>query len=384
MGNIITYVKTNGAQSFKDIPLGCVDSLVLSELAYNKYEGRVSGDMRFDVTLRELNSHGAADSLFSTTRVPEQNRVLFELAAESRRFSEIALGAYRAHSDEELEKQFAAITYRLDENLFYIAFRGTDGSFVGWKEDLNMAYQSPVPSQTAALSYFEELAAAYPEAMFILGGHSKGGNIAEYAAACASDAAQSRVIAVYNHDGPGFREDALNMERFNKIRGLIHKTIPESSIIGPLLEQYEQGHIIRSSAFIYLQHDPFSWLVENGDFVYSEQVSGFSLRAGKAIRIWLDETDEKTRQVFIGALYSAVSSSRADCYDEFCADFFGNTQLVIDAIKTEDPEIRQKVDETLQRLMLTLARELRREIASKTARLLSKPGLPQIPWGLPR
>ena len=174
MGNIISYVKTNGAQSFKDIPLGCVDSLVLSELAYNKYEGRVSGDMRFDVTLRELNSHGAADSLFSTTRVPEQNRVLFELAAESRRFSEIALGAYRAHSDEELEKQFAAITYRLDENLFYIAFRGTDGSFVGWKEDLNMAYQSPVPSQTAALSYFEELAAAYTEAMFILGGHSKG------------------------------------------------------------------------------------------------------------------------------------------------------------------------------------------------------------------
>ena len=76
MGNIISYVKTNGAQSFKDIPLGCVDSLVLSELAYNKYEGRVSGDMRFDVTLRELNSHGAADSLFSTTRVPEQNRVL--------------------------------------------------------------------------------------------------------------------------------------------------------------------------------------------------------------------------------------------------------------------------------------------------------------------
>lgn len=354
---------------------------MLSQLAYNNFSGFVSAMPVFAVTLRELMDREGLPSLYEATRVPEQNRRLLYACADSPRYAEISPGFFRADLDQGEEKQFSAVTFRLSEKLGYVAFRGTDASIVGWKEDLSMAYTAPIPSQLEAVRYLRELSAALPEWRFILGGHSKGGNLAEYAAACIDEETKERILAVYNHDGPGFLPGAMDMTNFDTIRARIHKTVPESSVIGPLLEQHSGFRVVQSSAFLYLQHDPFSWLIENGDFLYSPSVSGFSRRANSAIVRWLADTDDETRQVFIEALYDALSPAREEEGGELRnMGLIKNAPLIISGIKTENPEVRRRVAATMNSLVLAVADELRQAFAEKRRKIITQ-GRRVLPWG---
>lgn len=367
--NIISYVRHYCLLSFKEKPLHNADTLVFSQLAYNKYRGFVSEKPEFSLTLRELMDKDALPSLYDTTRVPEENSQLLYACADSPRYENIKIGFYRSDLDDDEEKQFSAVSFQLSENLIYVAFRGTDASIVGWKEDLNMAFSAPIPSQLEGVEYLRELAAAFPEARFYLGGHSKGGNIAEYAATFVPDETQERIIAIYNHDGPGFRDDGIDLARYGKIRDKIYKFVPEASVFGLLLEQHADYRVVESKAFLYLQHDPFSWLIEKSDFIYADEVSDFARRANAVIKRWLEDTDEETRQVFIEALYDALSPAREEGAELRNYGILKNAPLVISGIRTENPEVRQKVADTMSALGGAVAHELRLSVSQKTQRL---------------
>lgn len=138
--------------------------------------------------------------------------------AASPRFRNIQMLGYTEQFDAAEEKQFAAVCFQITPDLCYIAFRGTDSTLVGWKEDFNMAFKCPVPSQKTAVRYLTD-AARHCRGKILVGGHSKGGNLAVYAAVKCSEDIQKRIERVYSHDGPGF-----------------------------------------------WQHGPFSWIVDNGSF----------------------------------------------------------------------------------------------------------------------
>ena len=123
--------------------------------------------------------------------------------AGTRRFGGARLSGFVNRFDPAGEKQFAALTIRPEADLPYVAFRGTDGTLVGWKEDFNMAASTSVPSQREAAAYLNAAADALAGSLRA-GGHSKGGNLAVYAAAFCHAPVQARVAAVYSHDGPGF------------------------------------------------------------------------------------------------------------------------------------------------------------------------------------
>ena len=55
------------------------------------------------------------------------------------------LNCYINLVEKEWETQFSAITFILDDGTLFLAFRGTDETIVGWKEDFNMAFLNPVP-----------------------------------------------------------------------------------------------------------------------------------------------------------------------------------------------------------------------------------------------
>ncbi|MBQ4347238.1 MAG: DUF2974 domain-containing protein, partial [Firmicutes bacterium] len=86
-----------------------------------------------------------------------------------------------------------------------MVFRGTDHSLVGWKENFNMSYEDVVPSQRDAMYYLDKMAQEY-KGNIRLGGHSKGGNLAIYAAAHCRVKVRERIFAIYNNDGPGINE----------------------------------------------------------------------------------------------------------------------------------------------------------------------------------
>lgn len=369
MCNIIDYVKNNCTHSFDECPFTEVDSLVFSQLSYILFDGFVNKIPEFKTTLMDIMNSYNYPNLYNKVRVPEQNKQLLEAAAGCKRFSQVKLGYYINEIDTVSEKQFSAISFKLVNDLYYISYRGTDDSIVGWKEDFNMAFMSSIPAQKDAVSYFKCLVSNYPNSSFILGGHSKGGNIAVYAAVFSTQEIQQKIINVYNHDGPGFKEDVLDLVSFDRIKNCIRKTIPQSSLIGMLLQQHEPYSVVVSSGFTIMQHDPFTWEIDGADYIYAEDLTDLSKGSGKIIQDWLSQIDDETRKVFVDALFNLLINVKATTFSELRTNLRENAPIILSSIKTTDPDIRKTVSKILYKLISVIAVELRQSAAGKLANI---------------
>ena len=196
-----------------------------------------------------------------------------------------------------------------------LAFRGTDDSFVGWKEDFNMAFRYPVPAQHAACEYVCAVARLWRGPMVLLG-HSKGGNLAVYAAMNAPEPVQRRVTAVYSLDGPGFPSQIVGSDPYRSVMPLIVKIVPDSSIVGMILETPEPMRVVRSDQKGVMQHLTFSWQVSGNDFEYLPQVSPSSQLFNRSLNGWLESLSTEDREHAVDALFSVLRSSHADSMSE--------------------------------------------------------------------
>ncbi|MEG1427889.1 MAG: Mbeg1-like protein, partial [Oscillospiraceae bacterium] len=231
MQNIIDYVEEKGIFSFAEFPFTDVDSLILSQLAYWKFDGFVPSidEEDRDITFLNLLEHENVSTLFSSVWDIPSNTALLKALAGSDRYGEVTLHYYVNDMDIAAQKQFSALTFQVGTAFLYLAFRGTDDSFVGWKEDFDMACETPVPSQLAGVKYLSDVAQKATGAL-VTGGHSKGGNIAEYAAVSCPKKTSSRIAAIYNHDAPGFHRAFYSSPRYMAVKDKIHKTVPQASL----------------------------------------------------------------------------------------------------------------------------------------------------------
>lgn len=197
MGNVVDYVRRE-FHGFAELPFGDVDSLVLAELSYMRLSGLVPafGEARSVATvpIRELLRAENYDDMFvsNSSDINEYRLALLRAVCESPRFRALRVGEYAERLSEREQQQFAAMTFDVGcgpVDSLYVAFRGTDGTLVGWKEDFNMAVRCPVPSQESAYRYVnsildrsEGFLSSGDSPAVMLGGHSKGGNMAVYAA----------------------------------------------------------------------------------------------------------------------------------------------------------------------------------------------------------
>jgi len=226
MKNIISYVMDED-YNFENKKFNAVDSLVLSQLAYLHFDGFVSGlsDTATPVSIRKIVNKENLDALFHDVRDSESNRRLLFALASSSRFRDIQVVFYVDKIDFETEKQFSAVTYMLDDGSAYVAYRGTDSTFVGWKEDFNMAFISPIPSQEEGVAYLNTVANRI-SCNLKVGGHSKGGNIAVYSSIKCCRSVQKRITHVFSHDGPGFSDEVFLSHDYLIIKDRINKTLP--------------------------------------------------------------------------------------------------------------------------------------------------------------
>ncbi len=199
-----------------------------------------------------------------------------------------------------------------------VAFRGTDDSLVGWKEDFNMAFRYPVPAQHAACEYVCAVARLWRGPMVLLG-HSKGGNLAVYAAMNAPEPVQRRVTAVYSLDGPGFPSQIVGSDPYRSVMPLIVKIVPDSSIVGMILETPEPMRVVRSDQKGVMQHLTFSWQVSGNDFEYLPQVSPSSQLFNRSLNGWLESLSTEDRERAVDALFSVLRSSHADSISDLMA-----------------------------------------------------------------
>ena len=207
MPNMLDYLSQRGGLSFDEAPLSPVDALILSTLSYVQFDNLISQNLREAPKISEL-SQMLLELPFEAQKSRLRDRrdgELLEAMGKSRRFGPLRLTGARELTDDQRELQFAAITLLLENGGALLAFRGTDGTLTGWKEDLNLSFLDVIPGQEASRAYLEDMARLCPGKLYVAG-HSKGGNLAVYGAVRSRDDTRKRVEAVYNYDGPGFRK----------------------------------------------------------------------------------------------------------------------------------------------------------------------------------
>lgn len=306
MEDLFDYLRWRGDLSFSQVPPGPVDALIFSALSYLTFGGSVAERPDIPISLRE-----AANEFFQACDQDSRCRVKTDLsllmaASETTRFGNTLLLQYRDILIPEEDTQFAAITFLLDSNSAFLAFRGTDYSLVGWKEDFNMSFQQTIPAQRLALQYTQEVAMRYPMPLY-LGGHSKGGNLAVFAAVKAIPTIRNRIRAVYNHDGPGFTDFVMKDPAYLDMVPRIQTIIPQSSVIGMLLEHEEPYTVIKSKQIGLLQHDPYSWLLDGPDFVPMEEVTDDSKFLDMTIKEWLSGMTNEERNEIVDTVFDLLA-----------------------------------------------------------------------------
>ena len=320
MSNIMDYLDWRGDLTFEQSPFNEVDNLILAQLVYANFEYIVpSVWSELDITLEEAAqvyfSKYTNEEIEQLTYVVRISIPLFKKMAATNRFREIRLSNFVNIIEIDSTKQFAAICYELTDGTNYIAYRGTDNNIIGWKENFNMSIGTTVPAQFEALTYLEQVAEKQ-QGLLRIGGHSKGGNLAIYASVMTSDSIKSRIIEIYNNDGPGFDERFTKDGRYETILERIITIVPQFSIVGKLLEHREEYIIVQSNQRMLLQHSAFSWEVLGAKFARAEQAEKTSELVDITLKSWLNQLDRAQRQQFITAVFHLFDSAEIRTLDD--------------------------------------------------------------------
>lgn len=351
MANITDYLKWRGDVTFKNSPFNEVDNLILSELSYIEIskkdaEKRITIGEAIEKFLQKYDEKQLSKK-FAFCKNPA---IFFETLANSKRFGNLYITNYVNKVSKMEEKQFSAMVIHLNFNTSYIAFKGTDETIVGWKEDLNMSYLNEIPSQLEAIDYVNKVV-SFKDHNLYLGGHSKGGNLAVYAGVKCKKRIQRKIKWIFNNDGPGFTEEFITSPLYDKISPKIKTFLPETSIIGMLLTQKSEYQVIKSDSIGLWQHDTLTWQVEGPHFVTLDEVDETSNKLKNTITSWLENIEKKEREIFINTLYQILEKSHIDTVEELANLKLRTIPSLLKSFTKLEGETRKIVVDTLKELM---------------------------------
>jgi len=300
-------------------------------MAFNAVDGLIlSWFMSLPLKNAPLHTMGlAAEALMESGDLSEEQAEFAQTVASSPRFRDVRLYRFEEKFSEAEEMQFAAMTFLTRDGRAFVAFRGTDSTLVGWKEDFNMAVLDEVPAQREAALYLNGIAGALPMPLRA-GGHSKGGNLAVYAAAKAEPAAQARIESVYNFDGPGMRAEFLTSPGYKAIETRVETYLPEESVVGILLEQAERYNVVKSDARGVMQHHPLSWQTLPSGFEQAQALNWQSLYADRTLRSWLESMSRSERERLVETLYDIVESTDARTLSDVSANWQSSARKMLE------------------------------------------------------
>ena len=323
--NIIEYIKKYDF-TFEEKEFNEVDNLVFSCLAYVNFKNIVKNKMTlYDVSIIFDRLYKKSDYRYDMSAVKGANKLL-NLLKNSKRFKDVILCNYEYIGNDK--EQFSAITFIINKKLSYVAFEGTDKLISGWHEDLAMSYKFKVPSQEDAIKYLNKNF-TFENKKIIVGGHSKGGNLALVASMYANKIVRRKIIKIYSNDGQGLRKTEIESMRYKKIYNKYNHIIPYNSFVGILLrhEPFCDSTIIDSTLPMILSHSISSWIIEDDHFVRRE-ISKNSLKLDKIVINWLDKYDYETRKYFVNDIFDVIEKNNIKDISEVKKNYFKLIRLL--------------------------------------------------------
>ncbi len=350
--NLFDYLEWRGDIPFSADPFNEVDNLVLSELAYADFEGVVTpwGD---PVSVRTVR-----DRYFRLhTREEVRARrpfigpapLLLDPLADSVRYRDMRMAWYCNHVSAEEIAQMAAITLWPGDGTIYAAFRGTDNSLVGWREDCTFSYLAETPGQRMAVEYLNDhfQGGSLP---LRVGRHSKGGNFAVYASVLCDEEIRKRIRNVFTNDGPGLASAVTRLPAYRDIAPRILSIIPENSLVGILMDSAVEHRIVRSANAGPTAHDALSWLVRGNHFLPAEGRSGFSVFFERSVRAWLADLSDEEKRRFVESVFGVLESTGALTLEEMRRTPVRSAFAILKASRALSPDRQKQVRAVLARL----------------------------------
>lgn len=332
-----------------------VDNLIFCLLAYVDFEGILPSDTAAEgISIREA----AKEYFFTHTEddphplgliVPPDILTLFRRLAEAPRYKNLLLTGYVNEICTEREMQFSVLTVRLPDDGLFVAFRGTDDTLVGWKEDFKLSYMDEVPSQRKATAYLNSLPVKENTALYV-GGHSKGGNLAVWGAVHANEQVRAHIRRVYSNDGPGFTDEMIKSEAYQSISDRLTFLLPQSSLVGLLLAHDNSYQIIKSRSLGLFQHNGLSWDVMGASFVRQEKLTGRGVRTDTVIRERIDSMNREEKQAFVEMFFEVLESTGATTLTELSKDYLRNAHAMLKTFQAFDKEKKELASYLMSKL----------------------------------
>jgi hypothetical protein len=359
MGNIFDYLSWRGDLSFAASPFNPVDNIIFSQLSYFTLDGIVpSHDEKYGISVSlALKIYSEKLLNIKQTSTFKEDPDLIPALVSSKRFGNCQLFGYINHFDIEREIQFSALCIYMDDGSCFIVFRGTDSSLVGWKEDFNMSFREIVPSQSEAVDYLKKMASRIKGPLRI-GGHSKGGNLAIYAAANCGEKIQKRLKEIYSNDAPGFHESFIESKGYAAIRDRIHSFVPQSSIIGMFLEHGDNFTVIKSSQSGLSQHDLYSWEVTHNDLLRAEKATISSRFVNSTLREWIKNLDIERRKQIIEALYTIFSEADIESTSVLETSWLMSVGRMLKSLNNVDETTKKLIRKAIAELFRSAGRNI--------------------------
>ena len=378
MGTIMEYLDWRGDLDFSKDPFNHIDALILAMLSYLPFKDIVPGvESRRAIPLKDVSTHffsnnrGAKpkSSAINPTASPALDSEilqLFKKTASCPRFEKIRLSNYEEHMDFVVGQQFAAITYILPglKRGKIVAFRGTDNTMIGWKEDFEIDCMEQVPAQQSASRYLKRAIGIFSGRVIVCG-HSKGGNLAVYAGSRLNPIRRNKLSEIINFDGPGFDFSIIPPASFKACENKISNYVPEESIVGMLLEPVGKRNVVSSSSHGIEQHNALNWKVMGAKFTDGE-LSGTARLLEQTLKTWLADFPNAKRKMFIEALFDILGASEGRTIDP------GENIKEMKNIYTKYSKLDDETKALLSEVFSTLTEKTRNTISTSIKANLAK------------
>ena len=355
MKNMLDYIKEFGHVSFEERAFSEIDALVLTELEYLPLEKIVPSDENGEkfVTVKEIAEYMQEhkQELFDENpmMITQERHEVSQVIADAPRYQSLKFFGVVSEWDKDTTKQFAAVTVEVEPSVRLVIFRGTDDTLIGWKEDFLMTYSPLVAAQTDAKEYLAKQASLF-DGDLMVSGHSKGGNLAIYAAATQEEDVQLRIVDIFCFDSPGLYRSVLETKGYQNIVPLAMRYIPQDSLVGLMLESEVPYVIVKSNASGAMQHSAMTWEIEDGQFIKMEKLTKNSQLNDQTFKKWTESVSDEELELFWNVFFELLFSVGIDTVNDLYGQFMHYVQEFLKAAGEMDEEKR----EMLTRIALLL------------------------------
>ena len=302
---LVEYIKNNGDFSFDEKKFNEVDKLILANLSYVHFKNI------FDDNSKRKLSDVAKD--FVDKKYDNEKNImaikggidLFKLMAKTRRYKDLLLYNYVRIIDSN--QQFSALTIEINKDLVYVSVEGTADEMIGWEEDFTLSYKFPIKSQKSMIKYLNKYF-TFRNVNIIIGGHSKGGNLALVGSMYSNIFVRHKIKEVYSYDGPGLLKKQLNSWRFRHVLKKFKHVVPCNSMIGMML--YSSHYtVIKSKSVGILSHFALNWQVLDDDLDY-DILRNSSLELHDSIIKWMHDYNNKQKKAFVSEMFGVFKKNK--------------------------------------------------------------------------